>query len=305
MYLTQQSAYPPPDPEQYAPPPMRQQNQYPATSYVNAYPPSQQPYSQQAYPQQVYSNEPIHPSSYTPALSSGLAAQPGYYPANQVDILPHHHHDSNSQANWMAPAVGGAVGGVAAGALASDIYQKKQMEQRELAQQREINEQQNHAQQVAAQQVYEHPHPIDVPIGQPGQVQQQANVPALGTASVISEHVPSDTTPALPIAQTATGHDTVIATHPVHEAQAHPEPVMPAPGSNTDPFLDFSEAGAAITSGKTINGGPVPVELADTADMIISPRVNRQNTDISVSDLHVPGEFPKSRMTEPAFSRTN
>jgi hypothetical protein len=46
-------------------------------------------------------------------------------------------------------------------------------------------------------------------------------------------------------------------------------------------------------SGRTINGGPVPVELVETAEKQAFPGVQRTNTDISVSDLHVPGEFPK------------
>ncbi|KAJ4384624.1 phosphatidylinositol 4,5-bisphosphate-binding protein [Didymella sp. IMI 355093] len=47
------------------------------------------------------------------------------------------------------------------------------------------------------------------------------------------------------------------------------------------------------TSGQTVNGGPVPVELVETAERQAFPGVHRTNTDISVSDLHVPGEFPK------------
>ena len=37
----------------------------------------------------------------------------------------------------------------------------------------------------------------------------------------------------------------------------------------------------------------MPVELVETAEKQAFPGVQRTNTDISVSDLHVPGQFPK------------
>ncbi|KAJ4300679.1 phosphatidylinositol 4,5-bisphosphate-binding protein [Kalmusia sp. IMI 367209] len=51
------------------------------------------------------------------------------------------------------------------------------------------------------------------------------------------------------------------------------------PSVAREPFL-----GAAGTDGKMGNGEPV-----------LNPGVRRQNTDFSVSDLHVPGEYPKVR----------
>jgi hypothetical protein len=69
---------------------------------------------------------------------------------------------------------------------------------------------------------------------------------------------------------------------------------LTTPSTANTSFLDDSEVGAAVpASGKTINGGPVPVELIQTAEAQAHPGVNRTNTDISVSDLHVPGEYPK------------
>jgi hypothetical protein len=65
--------------------------------------------------------------------------------------------------------------------------------------------------------------------------------------------------------------------------------------STTASFLDDSEAGAGVpASGKTVNGGPVPQELVDVAEIQAHPGMQRTNTDISVSDLHVPGEYPKA-----------
>lgn len=84
--------------------------------------------------------------------------------------------------------------------------------------------------------------------------------------------------------------------HPDHTAAPAVAPVaVPAPMSimsegdslATTPstvnqsFLDGPEVVPAATSAKAVNGGSKP------------PGVRRNNTDISVSDLHVPGEYPK------------
>ena len=67
----------------------------------------------------------------------------------------------------------------------------------------------------------------------------------------------------------------------------------------TSSFLGESEVGAAPTSGKTVNGGPVPVELVDTAEEMAYPgMVKRTGTDFSVSDLHVPGQYPRTSISD-------
>lgn len=200
----------------------------------------------------------------------------------------------------MAPAAGGAVGGAAAGALASDMYHKKQMEQRELAQQQELDQQ---AQQYPVQQSYAPPSSVDreTSYQQPGQ--QLPVVGAVGTAPAIPERDPDHVAAIVDSTSISTEKASIpapiVATRTIDQSQAYHNPVVPPSASTTDSFLDDSEVGAAPTSGKTINGGPVPVSLVEAADSIVHPGVNRVNTDMSVSDLHVPGEYPKVKGTEP------
>ncbi|KAF2737908.1 hypothetical protein EJ04DRAFT_460178 [Polyplosphaeria fusca] len=61
----------------------------------------------------------------------------------------------------------------------------------------------------------------------------------------------------------------------------------PATSVADTPFLGNAEAAVPATASTATHGGPAKY----TADNVFS-RVVRQNTDISVSDLHVPGEYP-------------
>lgn len=89
--------------------------------------------------------------------------------------------------------------------------------------------------------------------------------------------------------------------HPEHTAApvavpvSAPAPIMVEPDSlattpaTTDKsFLDEPEAVPVAASSRVANGGTVS---SDTSKGF--PRMTRNNTDISVSDLHVPGEYPR------------
>merc|ERR1712137_679186 len=82
---------------------------------------------------------------------------------------------------------------------------------------------------------------------------------------------------------------------PISSGQTQPHHASsPDTLATTSSFLGESEVGAAPAFGKTVNGGPVPVDLVDAADEMVHPGMGKRiNTDISVSDLHVPGEYPK------------
>jgi hypothetical protein len=70
---------------------------------------------------------------------------------------------------------------------------------------------------------------------------------------------------------------------------SEPDSLATTPATSVDrSFLDGAEAVPATASPKAVNGGPVAVG----SGFPIHPR--RQNTDFSVSELHVPGEFPKT-----------
>ncbi|KAH8726611.1 hypothetical protein GQ44DRAFT_705224 [Phaeosphaeriaceae sp. PMI808] len=246
--------------------PVQHKQDYPASSYVNSYPPTQQSY-------QPPISQSFHPNPDT----STYPPPPQHYeaPAPQFNNTASERHNS-SYGDWIAPAAGGA----AVGALANDAHHRNQMEQREYAQQRELNER--------AQPQYQDPHCA---------AQQ---LPATGFISPAPPAVPTrdpehtlaaslaDPTPA----PTSALHPTLIPT-PIlapNASHAHKDSSLPTPSTSSS-FLDDSELGSAVPfSAKTVNGGPVPVALVDVAE---HPRVRRTNTDLSVSDLHVPGEYPR------------
>ncbi|KAF2868911.1 hypothetical protein BDV95DRAFT_499078 [Massariosphaeria phaeospora] len=70
---------------------------------------------------------------------------------------------------------------------------------------------------------------------------------------------------------------------------SEPNSLATTPSNVHQTFLGNAEATGATTSSSTANGGSV-VEGTGRGH----PGMQRQNTDISVSDLHVPGEYPKN-----------
>jgi hypothetical protein len=257
--------------------PVQAQQAYPAASYVNSYPPTQEPYQNptsymdsHGSAQQTYETQPPMANTYAPAPQQ-YGVQPGY-----ADPAPVERHES-SYGDWMGPAAGGA----AAGALATEAYRRNQMEQQERAQQQEMNTQ-------AQLQNQEQHYPIEQP----------STTGFVGAVPAVPERDPDHHAPASFIdvqdPRAAVVHP-VLAAGSSHEAtRSHPEGNLATPSTANTSFLDNSEVGAAVpASGKTINGGPVPVGLVEVADAQAHPGMHRTNTDISVSDLHVPGEYPK------------
>lgn len=69
---------------------------------------------------------------------------------------------------------------------------------------------------------------------------------------------------------------------------SEPDSLATTPATTADKsFLDRAEVVPAAASSKAANGGPVVYETGRAFPIM------RHNTDISVSDLHVPGEYPK------------
>jgi hypothetical protein len=197
-------------------------------------------------------------------------------------------HES-TYGNWMAPAAGGAVGGAALGALANEAHQRKemahqqQMAQRELAEQQELNQQA----QDPRYPVEQFPPPTSS---------------VINAAPAVPERNPDHHAPVSFADVNEPGIHPTLIPAPVMAAGSSREPTAShldntnvASPSTTTSFLDDSEVGAAVpASGKTVNGGPVPQALVDVAEAQAHPGMHRTNTDISVSDLHVPGEYPKA-----------
>jgi len=253
--------------------------QTPAYQHIEPAQPVQyaQPIPQQPQPDFVNSY-PYTQQSYDPMTANGSSyvseSQP--YPAQQAPTgsfnqpfgngEPIHRRDSNTYGNWMAPAAGGA----ATGALAAEAYRRKQLAQQHMQAQQQHSDEQSKAMRFAdVTPVQELPerHPDHI---RPDQIDDTGYV-----------------------AQPAP----IIA--PVFDSQAQPQTNGPETPSTTSSFLGESEVGAAPAFGQTVNGGPVPVDLVDTADSMVHPgMIKRMDTDISVSDLHVPGEYPRSSVSD-------
>jgi hypothetical protein len=279
MYLAQSSAYQP-EPvkpvQQYTQPIQQPQS-------VQYAPPIQHPQLVNPYPapQQLYDPLITNDNSYAPPTQNYAAQAPHTenYDQRALDnSQPIQRHDSNNYGNWMAPA----AGGVATGALANEAYRKKQMaEQHVKAQQQEIIEQ-------AEQQSQQHQYPAEEPRSMDYQdITPVQQIPARHPDHVLPDQI-DDTGYVAP--PTSAIPAPIIA--PAFDNQQPDSP------QTTSSFLDESEVGAspAFGHGQTVNGGPVPVELVDTAEAMAHPGMGkRMNTE----DIHVPGEYPRSEPRVP------
>lgn len=277
-------------PAPYAQPAMKQQQDQ-AASLVNPYPPTQQGYEGQSSANNPYDGLPSFSQQQYPQPSYPPAqnAEPTY--AQPIPVQPANHsslerHDSN-YGNWMAPAVGGA----AAGALATEAWRRKQAEYEQAQQQEQLRQQslqQQHHDEPPRSMAFMDtvPTPAEVPERHPDHV-----VP-----DNLDDTIAQSNATAPPV-QPTTAPVPIVAAIPLPtQTQARAENEVATPASTTTSFLDESEVGASAPFGKTLNGGPVLAERDPTAQGVSHPGVIRQNTDISISELHVPGEYPKVRI---------
>lgn len=256
LYPTDTTPHQPIEPLQ----PIHQHQAPPVSSSVNPYVPTQQPY------------ETITPNPYNPQTSHSQLAQ-----TKEASI---ERRDSD-YGNWMAPVAGGAV----VGALANNAYHKKQMEEQELAQQQEMNKQ---AQLQNQQQHYAPEPPRTMSFLDPS----SAPIPERHPDHIAPDHIDDIGLIAKP---NIVSIPVVTPTSMLNPTQINVDNGLITPTSTVDSFLAESEVGASVPFGKTINGGPVPVDLVQTAQGRAHPGLMRQDTDISISDLHVPGEYPTGR----------
>jgi hypothetical protein len=176
-------------------------------------------------------------------------------PPTQADPIQQlDRHDSN-YGDWMAPAAGGA----AAGALGAAAYSRHQEKD----------------QHPAMNNISE-----GIPIGNPPSaipVAVAGGYPAIP----LPMHEPIHTT------TTTTSHIPVPVAAP-QSAVSEGDSLATTPATQHKSFLGGFEPVPAAVSTNASNGGPSTTE----ADQIF-PRMQRTNTDFSVSDLHVPGEYPR------------
>ncbi|KAH6637567.1 PH domain-containing protein [Boeremia exigua] len=291
----QHNVYPMYPANSHSPQPDANPQQYQEPSYINTQPIRQPQYEDSIYADPYTSNYNKSSNQQQPPRDLSYVNP---YAGQAAEGPPSEHHGSDYR-GWMAPA----AGGVAAGALAGEAYRRHQAKEEDPALQ-SLGTEQQHQPQVDERGVPiddltggTQAHPVDDFTG--GTQAQPVDDFTGGTQAQVH--------PATIIArQGERGLDSGVPT--------------PTANNNAPPFLGEAEAAPAATSGqtvnggvvpvelietadnqafpfptsgRTVNGGPVPVELIETADKQAFPSVHRTNTDISVSDLHVPGEFPK------------
>lgn len=236
----------------------QQQSEVPYVSDNNY---RQQQLAQEQTP--YYSN--TTPTNYQPPPNSHQPAPIADYPPTQAtyqpppaqapSFPPPERHDS-TYGNWMAPA----AGGTAAGALGAGAYRHHQ-------QNRELEQQQVRELEQVQQRVLD-----EVNNSAPA-----ANSPAATTSTTPSAipmplHVTAPSPAALPV-------------------ELEPNSLATTPAANYTSFLHGVQPVPAAVSMNAVNGGPA-IPTAESGKSF--PGMQRTNTDFSVSDLHVPGEYPKA-----------
>lgn len=255
-----------------------------------------------AYPQQPASAAAPVPAPYSqqPAPAAPVQAQPNVAQArspqfqeDQPGIARH----NSTYGDWMTPAAGGAVVGAAGGALGADAYRRHHDAAEQLKQQQ--------AQQVPQ----EMPTESGVPERHP---EHTISREPEGLASV-SE--PSDMTSSTAPTSYSSHNPTQQSKEPfLGEREAAVPTVIPgtAPHHTTEsnaPLPQPATTGPATTAG--VSNAPAPVSAGPAGQYFekehyrvgkedaqptghIFPSVIRHNTNMSVSDLPVPGQYPKT-----------
>lgn len=201
-------------------------------------------------------------------------------------------HDSK-YGDWMGPAAAGA-GGLALGAGGVEAY-KHHQRQRNEAEQKALAE--NQAKQERAG-------------SQPGQNQGQSNLPpsqappqpvpvAESSAQpVTTGHAsnPDSTSQPLPpnVAWAATSSSSVI-----DASQLQSEDVTPTTGSKEDPFSPSSGLSPVLEhSSNLMTGNSEREDPGAPIKALARPALESHASVATISDLHIPGEFPKVKPGE-------
>ncbi|CAI6338877.1 unnamed protein product [Periconia digitata] len=207
-------------------------------------------------PPRNYTSEP-HPSyDYDPSQN---LTQDNYQPRPRDNLAAYSNGPEqrplSDYADWMSPAAG-TVAGAAVGAVGADAYHRHQQEQ-----QREMDA---HYDPADIQPLPErHPDHI-APINPTGTL---TPAPGVSTTEI---HAPS------PLSFTNVADQSFL-----DGAQVLPSRFSTTTAGTFSPSI----------AGEKVDGGPVLIP--GTNAPVEPPSVKRQNTDFSVSDLHVPGEYPK------------
>lgn len=201
-------------------------------------------------------------------------------------------HDSK-YGDWMGPAAAGA-GGLALGAGGVEAY-KHHQEQKKEAEQKALAENQAKQERIGSQ---------------PGQNQNQSNLPpsqvspqpvppadvsAQSIAAAHTSNSKSTSQPLPPNVAWATSSSSSV----IDANQIHSDDVTPTSGSNVDPFSPssglspVSEQSSNLVTGNSKRGDPgAPIKA------LARPPLESHASVATISDLHIPGEFPRVKPGE-------
>ncbi|KAF2444430.1 hypothetical protein P171DRAFT_521764 [Karstenula rhodostoma CBS 690.94] len=285
------AAYGPGNPYEFHPENPPQQFQQQTSYYANNAPATPgQSVANPPAPNQDASQPAVQPLPFQPYQPSAPAPQ--QEPQQQYPTFGQNQRVVSNYGDWMAPAAAGA-GGLAAGVVGAEALHRHRQDQ-------EQKDETNAALAGAG---------VDARAG-PTSTQDYASHPA---SQIVSQH---ENAALVGYAVPRSGHDredegheafsgvvdpVVVSTEGQAPAIAHEAVVGVSapevatadrlPGSSTRELPQATPALIAAEEGKQLgntNGEAV-------GNVNVAPGMRRQGTDFSVSDLHVPGEYPKQR----------
>lgn len=299
-----EAAYGPGNPYEYHPDNPQQQFQRETSYYANNAPetPGQNAVDPSVLHQSAIQPVPFQPHRFPSGTKTPVSeqSQKQYPSLGQGQPQAQNSRMVSNYSDWMAPAAAGA-GGLAAGAVGAEALHRHRQNQ-DQQDERDASTPQEYASNPAPQTVSQHEDagPVGVvgavPVPRSGYGQEDEAHEAF--SGVSNPVMVSTEGQAPPVAHEAVVgvSSPVVATaiaHPVaHEAMVGvPSPVVASaerlPESTARDLPVATPALAAAEEGKQL-GSP-------NEEDVVPPSVRRQNTDFTISDLHVPGEFPKQR----------
>lgn len=250
-------------------------------------------------------------SSDEPGVVSYGGKQPEYRGIPPRSVIPRH---DSKYGDWMAPAAAG-VGGLGVGSVGTEAYkrhqdQKKEVEQNSLAayqDQTETNQTQRrqdlpdsqlHSSQISAQPIP--PGEVSVPPILPAEVAPKPIapgpvasfpqlIPLAPTATAASK--PNSTQPLPPNITWAPNAASVIDSKQLHRDDNNPAFATSnqEPSSSVVPDLDaFLEQSPSTTAAEARDPRALVREHS-------RPGFKSHASESTISDLHIPGEFPRNR----------
>lgn len=245
-------------------------------------------------------------SSDEPGVVSYGGKQPEYRGIPPRSVIPRH---DSKYGDWMAPAAAG-VGGLAVGSVGTEAYQKKEVEQNSLAayqdqrantepnqiqRRQDLPDSQLHSSQISAQPIPQGE--VSVPPILPAEVAPKpiaagpvASFPQLNPTSA-ADSKPISTQPLPPNVTWAPNAASFIDSKQLHRDDNNPAFATSSqePSFSVAPDLDaFSDQSPRTTAAEARDPRALVREYS-------RPGFKSHASENTISDLHIPGEFPRSK----------